>query len=75
MPSLTQLTEGSESLSALSELVDVPSIFTAGVLPSSSLFPGAGLYPKDNVTTPHIVGLALSSLSEGSETLSPLLEA
>ncbi len=84
--SLTPLAEGTltatplaakaETLTPLTELRDYPSVFTPGLLPSITLFPGQdGPYPKDNENSAAIEGLALASLAETTApTLTPLPE-
>ena len=64
MPVLTPLTEGAETLSALSELIPLP-----GLYPSIVTFPSSGTFPSDGV-----VGLLLTLLSSDTQTLTPLTE-
>lgn len=74
MPSLTPASEGSLTLTPSSEVEFAAAYVIPGLLPSSSLYPGSGVYPRDNVSVAQIDGLVLTPVSDGSLTLTPLSE-
>jgi hypothetical protein len=71
---LIPLAEGTETIVSLDELLQEGR---TGFIPDTSLveapypFPSATSYPGDST----IVGLYLSSMSEGAKTLTPLTES
>jgi len=75
VPHLSPRTEGTETLAPLTEIVGADAYTIPGLLPSSTLYPGASTFPKDNILVPAVDGPTLGSLAEGTKTLTALSEA
>jgi hypothetical protein len=74
VPGLTPLSAGTETLTPLVEIVGAPSYLIPGLLPASSLFPGATTFPRDYVIVPAVDGPVLGALPAATLTLTPLTE-